>query len=170
MSRSYMIGFALTAALCAGPAQAEDLTGTLKNIKETGAITLGFRDSSIPFSYLDDSQKPIGYAMDICYKIVDAVKKELKLDKLEVKLNPVTSSTRIPLLANGTIDLECGSTTNNTERQKQIAYTNTHFLTASRYVSKKSSKIGSIDDLKGKSVVSTAGTSNIKQLTEANAA
>jgi glutamate/aspartate transport system substrate-binding protein len=107
--------------------------------------------------------------MDICYKIVDAVKKELKLDKLEVKLNPVTSSTRIPLLANGTIDLECGSTTNNVERQKQIAYTNTHFLTASRYVSKKSSKIGSIDDLKGKSVVSTAGTTNIKQLTEANA-
>ena len=108
--------------------------------------------------------------MDICYKIVDAVKKELKLDKLEVKLNPVTSSTRIPLLANGTIDLECGSTTNNTERQKQVAYTNTHFLTASRYVSKKASKINSIDDLKGKSVVSTAGTTNIKQLTEANAA
>jgi glutamate/aspartate transport system substrate-binding protein len=106
----------------------------------------------------------------MCYKIVDAVKKELKLDKLEVKLNPVTSSTRIPLLANGTIDLECGSTTNNAERQKQISFTNTHFLTASRFVSKKSSKIGSIDDLKGKSVVSTSGTTNIKQLTEANAA
>jgi glutamate/aspartate transport system substrate-binding protein len=108
--------------------------------------------------------------MDICYKIVEAVKKELKLDKLEVKLTPVTSSTRIPLLANGTIDLECGSTTNNTDRQKQIAYTNTHFLTASRFVSKKSSKLNSIDDLKGKSVVSTSGTTNIKQLTEANAA
>ena len=165
-----MIGCTLAAALCAGQARAQELTGTLKNIKETGAITLGFRDSSIPFSYLDDNQKPIGYAMDICYKIVDAVKKELKLDKLEVKLNPVTSSTRIPLLANGTIDLECGSTTNNAERQKQIAYTNTHFLTASRYVTKKASKINSIDDLKGKSVVSTAGTTNIKQLTEANAA
>src|SRR5512138_1650358 len=149
---------------------AQELTGTLKNVKETGAITLGYRDSSIPFSYLDDNQKPIGYAMDICYKIVDAVKKELKLDKLEVKLNPVTSSTRIPLLANGTIDLECGSTTNNAERQKQISYTNTHFLTASRYVFKKSSNLKSIDDLKGKSVVSTAGTTNIKQLTEANAA
>src|SRR5258707_1168936 len=108
--------------------------------------------------------------MDICYRIVDAVKKELKLDKLEVKLNPVTSSTRIPLLANGTIDLECGSTTNNAERQKQISFTNTHFLTASRFVSKKSSKIDSIDDLKGKPVVSTSGTTNIKQLTEANAA
>ena len=142
----------------------------MKNIKETGAITIGFRDASIPFSYLDDSQKPIGFAMDICYRIVDAVKDELKLDKLEVKLNPVTSSTRIPLLANGTVDLECGSTTNNAERQKQIAFTNTHFLTASRYVSKKSSKINSIDDLKGKSVVSTSGTTNIKQFVEANAA
>jgi glutamate/aspartate transport system substrate-binding protein len=170
MKRSYMIGFALAAVLGAGQAGAQELTGTLKNIKETGAITLGFRDSSIPFSYLDDNQKPIGYAMDICYKIVEAVKKELKLDKLEVKLNPVTSSTRIPLLANGTIDLECGSTTNNAERQKQIAYTNTHFLTASRFVSKKSSNIKSIDDLKGKAVVSTSGTTNIKQLTEANAA
>ena len=170
MKRSYMIGIALAAALGAGQASAQELTGTLKNIKETGAITLGFRNSSIPFSYLDDNQKPIGYAMDICYKIVEAVKKELKLDKLEVKLNPVTSSTRIPLLANGTIDLECGSTTNNTERQKQIAYTNTHFLTASRFVSKKASNIKSIDDLKGKPVVSTSGTTNIKQLTEANAA
>ena len=170
MKRTYMIGYALVAAFCVTPAMAQELTGTLKNIKDTGAITLGFRDSSIPFSYLDDNQKPIGYAMDICYKIVDAVKKELKLDKLEVKLNPVTSSTRIPLLANGTIDLECGSTTNNAERQKQIAYTNTHFLTASRYVTKKAAKINSIDDLKGKSVVSTAGTTNIKQLTEANAA
>ena len=170
MKRKSLIGYALAAALCTTPAMAQELTGTLKNIKETGAITLGLRDSSIPFSYLDDNQKPIGYAMDICYKIVEAVKKELKLDKLEVKLKPVTSSTRIPLLANGTIDLECGSTTNNTDRQKQIAYTNTHFLTASRFVSKKSSKINSIDDLKGKSVVSTSGTTNIKQLTEANAA
>src|SRR6202162_2774237 len=165
-----MIGFGLAAALCAGQANAEELTGTLKNIKETGTITLGFRDSSIPFSYLDDNQKPVGYAMDICYKIVDAVKKELKLDKLEVKLNPVTSATRIPLMANGTVDLECGSTTHNAERQKQVWFTNTHFLTASRFVSKKSSNINSIDDLKGKSVVSTSGTTNIKQLNEANAA
>jgi glutamate/aspartate transport system substrate-binding protein len=170
MKRTSMIGFALAAALCASQATAQELTGTLKNIKETGAITLGFRDSSIPFSYLDDNQKPIGYAMDICYKIVDAVKKELKLDKLEVKLNPVSSSARIPLMANGTIDLECGSTTNNADRLKQVAFTNTHFLTATRFVSKKSSKIKSIDDLKGKPVASTSGTTNIKQLTEANAA
>jgi glutamate/aspartate transport system substrate-binding protein len=165
-----MTGLALAAAFCTGPVNADELTGTLKNIKETGAITIGYRESSIPFSYLDDNQKPIGFAIDICYKIVDAVKKELKLDKLEVKLNPVTSSTRIPLMANGTIDLECGSTTNNAERQKQISFTNTHFLTASRFVSKKASKLDSIDDLKGKSVVSTSGSTNIKQLTEANAA
>jgi glutamate/aspartate transport system substrate-binding protein len=170
MKRLPMFGLAFAAALCAGAAQAEELTGTLKSIKETGTITIGYRESSIPFSYLDDNQKPIGFAMDICSKIVDAVKKELKLDKLEVKLEPVTSSNRIPLLANGTIDLECGSTTNNAERQKQVAFTNTHFLTASRYVFKKSSSIASIDGLKGKQVVSTAGTTNIKQLTEANAA
>ncbi len=170
MKRLGVLGLAVAAAFAASQASAEELTGTLKNIKETGAITLGFRDSSIPFSYLDDNQKPIGFAMDICYRIVDAVKKELKLDKLEVKLNPVTSSTRIPLLANGTVDLECGSTTNNAERQKQVWFTNTHFLTASRFVSKKANKLNMIDDLKGKSVVSTAGTTNIKQLTEANAA
>ena len=170
MKQLQILGLALAASFGVSQAQAEDLTGTLKNIKETGAITLGFRDSSIPFSYLDDNQKPVGFAMDICLKVVDAVKKELKLDKLEVKLNPVTSATRIPLMANGTIDLECGSTTNNAERQKQVSFTNTHFLTASRYVFKKASAIKSIDDLKGKTVVSTAGTTNIKQLTEANAA
>ncbi|HLX16990.1 MAG TPA: amino acid ABC transporter substrate-binding protein [Bradyrhizobium sp.] len=170
MKRTRILGYALALAFCAGQANADELTGTLKNIKETGAITLGYRDSSIPFSYLDDSQKPIGYAMDICYKVVEAVKKELKLDKLEVKLNPVTSATRIPLMANGTVDLECGSTTNNAERQKQVWFTNTHFLTASRFVSKKASHINSIDDLKGKSVVSTSGTTNIKQLNEANSA
>jgi glutamate/aspartate transport system substrate-binding protein len=170
MKPMYLLGCAVAAMVFAGTANAEELTGTLKNIKESGAITLGFRDASIPFSYLDDSQKPVGFAMDICYKIVDAVKKELKLDKLEVKLTPVTSSNRIPLLANGTVDLECGSTTNNAEREKQVSFTNTHFLTASRYVSKKSSGISKIDDMKGKSIVSTAGTTNIKQLTEANAA
>jgi len=161
---------ALLAAFVAVPASAQELTGTLKKIKDTGSITLGFRESSIPFSYLDDKQQPVGYAMDICAKIVDAVKSELKLDKLEVKLNPVTSATRIPLMANGTIDLECGSTTNNAERQKQVGYTNTHFLTASRYVTKAASNIKKIDDLKGKTIVSTAGTTNLKQATETNVA
>jgi glutamate/aspartate transport system substrate-binding protein len=170
MKRLCVIGLALAAAACAGPANTEELTGTLKKIRETGTISLGFRDSSIPFSYLDDNQKPIGFAIDICYRIVDAIKKELKLDRLEVEFNSVTSSTRIPLLANGTIDLECGSTTNNAERQKQVSFTNTHFLTATRFVSKKSGNLNSIDDLHGKPVVATSGTTNIRQLTEANAA
>jgi glutamate/aspartate transport system substrate-binding protein len=158
----------VVACVLAQPAGAQELTGTLKKVKDTGTITIGHRDSSVPFSYLDDKQQPVGYAMDICAKIVEAVKKELKLDKLEVKLNPVTSATRIPLMANGTIDLECGSTTNNAERQKQVWFTNTHFLTASRYVTKRASNIKKIDDLKGKTIVSTAGTTNIKQATEAN--
>jgi glutamate/aspartate transport system substrate-binding protein len=165
-----MTALAIAAAFGAAQASAEELTGTLKAVKDNGAITIAYRESSIPFSYLDDSQKPIGFAIDICYKIVDAVKQEIKLDKLEVRLLPVTPSTRIPLLANGTIDLECGSSTNNADRQKQVSFTNTHFLTASRFVSKKASKLNSIDDLKGRTVVSTAGSTNIKQLTEANAA
>src|SRR6478735_1036955 len=170
MKRLRTIGLVMAATFCATQADAQELTGTLKKVKETGAITIGYRDSSIPFSYLDDNQKPIGFAIDICRSIVEGVKKELKLDKLQVEFNPVTSSARIPLLANGTIDLECGSTTNNSDRLKQVAFTNTHFLTATRFVSKKASKLGSIDDLKGKSVASTSGTTNIKQLTEANAA
>ena len=158
-------------ALVAHPSltMAEDLTGTLKKIKENGYITLGYRDESVPFSYLDDQNKPVGFAMDICAKIVEAVKNKLSLDKLGVKLNQVTPSTRIPLLANGTIDLECGNTTNNAERQKQVSYTNSHFLTASRYVTKVASNIKKIDDLKGKTVVSVSGSTNIKQIFEANA-
>lgn len=157
-------------AVAQSAAQAQELTGTLKKIKETGSITLGVRDSSVPFSYLDDKQQPVGYAIDICLKVVESVKKELALPALKVNMNPVTSATRIPLMANGTIDLECGSTTNNADRQKQVAFTNTYFLTASKFVSKTASKLGSIDDLKGKTVVSTSGTTNIRQLNDANVA
>jgi glutamate/aspartate transport system substrate-binding protein len=150
-------------------ALAQDLAGTLQKIKDVGAITLGHRESSIPFSYYDDKQQVVGYAMDLCYRIVDAAKQELKMDKLEVRLNPVTSSTRVPLIANGTVDLECGSTTNNLEREKQVAFTITHFVTANRFVSKKSANLTKVDDLKGKTIVSTAGTTNIKQITEIGA-
>jgi glutamate/aspartate transport system substrate-binding protein len=159
---------AALALAVAQPAASQELTGTLKKIKDSGTITLGHRDSSIPFSYYDDQQRVVGYALDICLRIVDAVKAELKVPKIDVKLNPVTSATRIPLMANGTIDLECGSTTNNLERQKQVAFTITHFVTANRYVAKKASKIGKLADLKGKTVVSTSGTTNIKWLTEEN--
>ena len=158
----------LMAATLAAPALAQD-SPTLKKIKDSGTITLGHRDSSIPFSYYDDKQNVVGYAIDICMHVVDAIKAELKMPNLKVALNPVTSATRIPLIANGTIDLECGSTTNNAARQEQVGFTNTYFVTANRYVAKKSSNIKSLADLKGKTVVSTAGTTNIKWLTEENA-
>jgi glutamate/aspartate transport system substrate-binding protein len=158
----------LAAGAIAGTANAQQ-AGTLDKIKSTGTITIGHRDTSIPFSYYNDKQQPVGYAMDICMRIVDAIKANLKMAKIDVKYNPVTSATRIPLMANGTIDLECGSTTNNLERQKQVAFTITHFVTANRYVAKKASKIKSLNDLKGKTVVSTSGTTNIKWATEENA-
>src|SRR3954453_13548888 len=157
------------AGLTASGAQAQELTGTLKKIKETGTITLGHRDSSVPFSYYDDKQQVVGYAAELCYKLADAVKAALKDDKIQVKLNPVTSATRIPLVANGTVALECGSTTNNLDRQKQVAFTITHFVTANRFLSKKAANLKTVDDLKGKTVVSTSGTTNIKQITEIGA-
>jgi glutamate/aspartate transport system substrate-binding protein len=157
---------ALACTLIGAPAFAQ----TIDKIKQTGAITMGHRDASIPFSYYDDQQKVIGYAMDICNRVVDDVKKALNMPNLKVNYQLVTSANRIPLMANGTIDLECGSTTNNVERQKQVGFTNTHFVTANRWVAKKSSNIKSLADLKGKTIVSTAGTTNIKQITEINAA
>src|ERR1700730_10471766 len=153
----------------ANVALAQEPTGTLKKIKDTGTITLAHRESSVPFSYYDDKQQVVGYAMDLCHRIVDAVKAELKLPNLQVNLNPVTSATRIPLIANGTVDLECGSTTNNLEREKQVSFTITHFVTANRFVSKKSANLRTVEDLRRKTVVSTSGTTNIKQITEINA-
>jgi glutamate/aspartate transport system substrate-binding protein len=159
-----LLAAVLAAAVLTGTASAQ----TLDKIKKSGTITLGHRDTSIPFSYYDDKQQVVGYAMDICMNIVDAVKAHLKMARIDVKYNPVTSATRIPLMANGTIDLECGSTTNNLERQKQVGFTITHFVTANRYVAKKASKTKSLNDLKGKTVVSTSGTTNIKWATEEN--
>src|SRR3954463_3615414 len=99
-------GLALLGTLLALSAQAQELTGTLKKVKETGAITIGYRESSIPFSFLNDQQQPVGYAMDLCMRIVDAVKTELKMPNLKVNLTPVTSGNRIPQLQAGNIDLE----------------------------------------------------------------
>jgi glutamate/aspartate transport system substrate-binding protein len=156
----------LACSALATPLAAQD--GTLKKIKDSGSITIGHRDASIPFSYYDDKQRPVGYALDLCLKIVDAVKAELKMPKLDVKYQLVTSANRIPLMANGTIDLECGSTTNNLARQEQVGFAITHFVTANRWIAKKSANIRSLADLKGKTIVSTAGTTNIKQITEIN--
>lgn len=151
---------ALALAIAGAPAIAQDLTGTLKKIKDSGTITIGHRETSIPFSYLDEKQQPIGYSMDICAAVVEEVKKELGLTQLNVKYNPVTSQTRIPLMANGTIDLECGSTTNTLTRQKQVAFAPTTFITGTKLLVKKSSKVKSYRDLKGKTVVVTQGTTN----------
>src|SRR5437879_1375900 len=167
MKRALVLLAGFAAALLAGfEAAAQD--GTLKKIKDSGSITIGHRDASIPFSYYDDRQQPVGYAVDLCMRIVDAVKSELKMPNLKVNYQLVTSANRIPLMANGTIDLECGSTTNNLERQKQVWFTITHFVTANRWVARKSAKLNQLADLKGKTVVSTAGTTNIKQITELN--
>ncbi len=160
----------IAGAVFAAPVIAQELTGTLKKIKDTGTITIGHRETSIPFSYLDEKQQPIGYSMDLCMSIVEEVKKTLAMPTLTVKMNPVTSQTRIPLMANGTIDLECGSTTNTLKRQEQVAYAPTTFITGTKLVIKKSSKIKSYKDLKGKTVVVTQGTTNervIKALNDA---
>ncbi len=150
--------------LCAGHAAAQELSGTLKKIKETGVITLGHRESSIPFSYLDDKQQPVGYALDLCMKVVDAVKAELKMPALKVALQPVTSSNRIPLLQNGTIDLECGSTTNSVQRQEQVSFGPTYFVINITAAVKKSSSIQSILDLNGKPVSTTSGTTSVAEI------
>jgi glutamate/aspartate transport system substrate-binding protein len=157
------IALLLSAALIA-PAAAQDLTGTLKKVKETGAFTVGFRESSIPFSYLDDKQQPIGYAMDLCMRVVDAVKADLKMPNLKVNLQPVTSSNRIPLLQNGTIDMECGSTTNSVARQQQVSFGPTYFVINITAVVKKSSNINSIVELNGKTISTTSGTTSVAEI------
>jgi glutamate/aspartate transport system substrate-binding protein len=148
--------------LAATPAFAAELTGTLKKAKESGTITMGIRESSYPLSYLDDKQLPIGYHIDICNKIVEAVKKEVQLPDLKVQHQPVTSQNRIPLVTNGTVDLECGSTTNNEARQKQVAFVVTTFVTNVRMAVKKKSGIASLSQLGKKSVATTSGTTSVQ--------
>ncbi|MBI4754441.1 MAG: transporter substrate-binding domain-containing protein [Betaproteobacteria bacterium] len=153
---------ALALSALSATVAAQELTGTLKKIKELGAVTVGHRESSVPFSYLDDKQQPIGYAMDLCHKVVDAIKAELKMPNLKVALQPVTSSNRIPLLTNGTIDMECGSTTNSVERQKQVSFGVSYFVTNVKAVTKKTSGINSLADLDGKPVATTSGTTSVQ--------
>jgi len=159
-SRLWLLMFA--GWLAATPAFAAELTGTLKKVKEAGSITMGIRESSYPLSYLDDKQQPIGYHIDICNKIVDAVKKEVQLPNLKVQHQPVTSQNRIPLVTNGTVDLECGSTTNNEARQKQVAFVVTTFVTNVRMAVKKKSGITSLSQLGGKPVATTSGTTSVQ--------
>lgn len=136
----------------------------LKRIKERGVVNMGHRESSVPFAYIGKDGKPIGYSMDICNLFVEKIKKTLKMPNIKVKHVPVTSQTRIALMANGTIDMECGSTTNNLTRQKQVAYLSVTFITGTKIGSKKGSGITEIEDLEGKTIALSQGTTNEKAI------
>ncbi|MCY1254191.1 Glutamate/aspartate import solute-binding protein [compost metagenome] len=147
---------------------AAEMGPTLQKIKDTGVITLGVRDSSVPFNYNLGGVRQVGYSYDINMKIVEAVKGQLKLPSLQVREIPITSQNRISLLQNGTIDIECGSTTNNLERQKQVAFSNTIFIIGTRLLTRKDSGIKDWADLKGRNVVVTAGTTSERLLRKMN--
>lgn len=150
---------AFAAGLGAAPAEASP---TLEKIKKAGMISVGHREASVPFAYMDKAGKPIGYTLDVCMKIVDEIKKELKMPDLKMKFVPTTSQTRIPLIANGTIDMECGSTTNNLTRAKQVDFLPVTFITGTKIMVKKGSGIKEIEDMKGKTVGLSLGTTNEK--------
>lgn len=159
MNKKLALGLTLAAALSlAQPAFAD----TLAKVKAAGSITMGIRESSYPLSYLDDKQQPIGYHIDICNRIVDAVKAQLNMPALKVQHQAVTSQNRIPLVTNGTVDLECGSTTNNEARLKQVAFAPTTFVTNVRMAVKKASGITSLEQLGGKPVATTTGTTSVQ--------
>ena len=168
MNKAKIFAAMLSCALLSAPAFAEELTGTLKKIKDTGSITLGHRESSIPFSYYDDKQNVVGYSQELMLKVVETVKQELQLKSMTIKMLPVTSQNRITLVQNGTVDIECGSTTNNTERQKQVAFSNTIFIIGTRLLTKKDSGIKDFPDLAGKNVVTTAGTTSERLIRKMN--
>lgn len=151
----------MLATAVAIPAHAQSPGGTLAKIRAVGEITLGHRDVSVPFSYIDDSQKPVGFAMDLCARIVDAVRDELKLPALQVKLQPIQLSTQIPLIQNGTIDIVCGPATNTLERQKVVAFSDTIFVSSIRAVVRKDAAIKTFEDLNDKPVSLTTGSTSI---------
>jgi len=162
-----VVGLCLV-AVAPGAWGADQLTGTLKKVKDAGFISVGHRESSIPFSYYDDKNQVVGYSQDLVMMVIDAVKKKLNLPNLEVKLIPVTSQNRIPLIQNGTVDIESGSTTNNLERQQQVSFSDTMFIIGTRLLVKKDSGIKDFADLKGKNVVVTAGTTSERIIREMN--
>jgi glutamate/aspartate transport system substrate-binding protein len=156
------------ATLCAlaVSASAEELYGTLKKIQDTKTFVIGFRESSFPFAYYDDAKKPTGFAVELCNRIGDAIKQQLKIPDLTVKYLPINAQTRIPLLTNGTIDIECGSTTNNLSRQQQVDFSNHFYVTGGRLLASKASGIKEIEDLEGKVVGLSSGSSNERVLKE----
>jgi len=157
---THAIAAAAAIATLGTAAAAQDITqGRLAAIAERGSIVLGHRESSVPFAYLDADQNPVGYSIDLCMKIVAAVEETLGTD-LEVRFVPITPQTRIPLMANGTIDIECGSTTNNLTRQEQVEYLPVTFITGTQILTKVDSGIAGIDDLEGKRIGLAQGTTN----------
>jgi glutamate/aspartate transport system substrate-binding protein len=159
--RTLLLLVSLVVASLAQPARAADeLTGTLKKIRDTGVITLGYRESSIPFSFLNPAGRPIGYSIDLCKEIVDEVSAELGDREIEVKYKPVTSVSRIPAVVSGEIDLECGSTTSNHIRQREVAFSPVFFVAGTKLLVKRGSQINSYRNLRDKTVVVTAGTTN----------
>jgi glutamate/aspartate transport system substrate-binding protein len=159
---------ATAATTAAGTPAMPPASGVLRKISDTGLIVVGHRIASVPFSYLDAKLRPVGYSMDLCHRVVDAVRQRLGLADLEVKLVAVTSATRMPLVANGTVDLECGVTTNTAERQKSQAFSVTTFVAASRLLAKKENEVRSLDDLRGKPVASTIATTSFHYLNSVN--
>lgn len=160
---------ALTAVACslaAACVSAESLTGTLKKVQDSGTFTIGYRESSVPFSYLGEDAKPTGYAFTICQNIAKAVKKAVNRPDLEVKYLPITSGNRIPLLQNGAYDVECGSTTNSLERQKAVAFSTTYFVIQVTAGVKKDSGVNSLKDLAGKTLAFSSGTTAGPLMTE----
>jgi ABC-type amino acid transport substrate-binding protein len=159
LHRPLLLSLSFCASLVSAPTFAQS---TLDKVKESGVITLAYRESSIPFSYLDDKAQPVGFGVDICERVVEEIKKVTGRADLKVARQAVTSANRIPLLSNGTIDLECGSTTNNSDRAKQVAFAVNYFYTGTRFLVKSNSGIKSLADLNNKIVVSTTGTTNFK--------
>jgi glutamate/aspartate transport system substrate-binding protein len=156
---------ALTALGFAAPALADaGDSPTLQRIQERGTVSIGHRETSIPFSYIGENNEAVGYSIDLCLKIVEAIEAELGVDKLEVRYVPVTGQTRIPLIANGTIDMECGSTTNNLTRQLQVEYLPTTFITGTKIASKVGLGITELEDMEGKIIGLAAGTTNEKAI------
>jgi glutamate/aspartate transport system substrate-binding protein len=151
---------ALIGSLAIGAAHAQELTGTLKKIKDSKAVTLGYRQSSIPFSYVSGSGGPIGYSIDLCNAVVDQISNELEGTEIAVKYQPVSAETRIGAVRAGEIDLECGSTTANFERKKEVAFSPIFFVAGTKLLVPRSSGIASYRDLRDKTVVVTAGTTN----------
>ncbi|WP_041741086.1 amino acid ABC transporter substrate-binding protein [Collimonas fungivorans] len=149
-------------------AQGEELSGTLKKIKEKGTIVLGVRDSTKPFSFLTDKQDYEGYSIDLCLSIVKGIQRKLGMSQLNISMLPVTASSRIPLIQNGTVDIECGNTTNTAERQNIVEFSPTFYVSGSRILSKRSSNVQTLADLRGKKLAINSGTTHIKMISILN--